>query len=641
MTEDLITARRIREALPLFVALATLLFALALGALLYLGRDVFVPFALAILLSFVLAPAVRILQQAGMPRGLAALIAVLIAVAGVGGLGVVVGQQVAQLATDVPKYEATIKHKIASIRTFVSGSGDLANAVETLKGLAQDELAAVPTAPTQPQAQNGGRGRPMPVEIVSDGAGSFGDLMTVAAPLLHPLATFGVIVVFAVFVLIQREDLRNRLIRLAGTDDLLKTTAAIDDAAHRLSRLFLTQLAINSVYGLIIGTGLWLIGLPSPVLWGVLAAILRFIPYVGATMGAAFPLLLAIAIDPGWSMLLWAGALILVVDVILGQGLEPLLYGHSTGISPVAVILTTAMWTFLWGPIGLILAGPLTVCIVVLGRHVERLRFLDVLLGDRPVLAPHEIFYQRMLAGDPQEAAEKAREILKERALVTYYDEVALEGMRLAQQDAGRGALTYERQETVRGAIKGLVRYLADVEVHPGMPGAAINAEAAAAVEAVGPDHAVASIIRLPEQLRPEWRQPAPILCIAGRGPLDEGIALMLAQIFDKHGLHTRVVGPEALVSDTLSDADLAGVAMVCFSFVEPLSAAHVRLAARRIRQRRGGLRVMVGIWGHRDPVFAQDLRRATSADVLATSLREALTGALRLSALDGTVSPG
>jgi predicted PurR-regulated permease PerM len=629
MTEDLITARRIREALPIFVALATILFALALGMLLYLGRDVFVPFALAILLSFVLAPAVRILQQAGMPRGAAALIAVLIAVAGVGGLGAVVGQQVAQLATDVPKYEATIKHKITSIRTFVSGTGDFANAVETLKGLAQDGLAAAPAPPGQPQAR-GGRGRPMPVEVVSDGSGSFGDLMTVAAPLLHPLATFGVIVVFAVFVLIQREDLRNRLIRLAGTDDLLKTTAAIDDAAHRLSRLFLMQLAINSVYGVIIGVGLWLVGLPSPVLWGVLAAVLRFIPYVGATMGAAFPLLLAVAIDPGWSMLLWAGALILVVDVILGQGLEPLLYGHSTGISPVAVILTTAMWTFLWGPIGLILAGPLTVCVVVLGRHVERLRFLDILLGDRPVLAPHEIFYQRMLAGDPQEAAEKAREILKERALVTYYDEVALEGMRLAQQDAGRGALTRERQETVRAAIKGLVRHL---EIQPGTPGTATNAEAAAAVEAVGPDAEIASIVRRPEQLRPEWRGPSPVLCIAGRGPLDEGIALMLAQLFDKHGLHTRVIGPEALAAQPPSDADLAGVAMVCFSFVEPLSAAHVRLAARRIRQRVPGLRVMVGIWGRRDPVFAQDLRRATSADVLATSLREALTGALRLSA--------
>jgi hypothetical protein len=273
------------------------------------------------------------------------------------------------------------------------------------------------------------------------------------------------------------------------------------------------------------------------------------------------------------------------------------------------------------------------VCIVVLGRHVERLKFLDILLGDRPVLAPHEIFYQRMLAGDPQEAAEKAREILKERALVTYYDEVALEGMRLAQQDAGRGSLMAERQETVRAAIKGLVQQLSSVEVHPAAPGTALDAEAAAAVEAVGPDPAVASIVRRPDQLRPEWRGPTPILCVAGRGLLDEGIALMLAQIFDKHGLRTRVVGPEALASDGMSDAELAGVAMVCFSFVEPLSTAHVRLAARQMRRRIGGVRVMVGIWGQRDPVFTQDLRRATSADVLATSLREALVQALRMSA--------
>jgi hypothetical protein len=339
-----------------------------------------------------------------------------------------------------------------------------------------------------------------------------------------------------------------------------------------------------------------------------------------------------VAIDPGWSMLIWTAGLIIVVDVISAQVVEPLLYGHSIGISPVAVILTTAIWAFLWGPIGLILAGPLTVLIVVLGRHVESLKFLDILLGDRPVLAPHEIFYQRMLAGDPQEAAEKAREFLKERALVTYYDEVALEGMRLAQQDAGRGSLTPERQDTLRRGVKGLVQLLSRVEVRPAVPRTAIDAEAAATVEAVGPDHAVASIVRQPDQLRPNWRSPAPILCVPGRGLLDEGVALMLAQLFDKHGLGTRVVSPEAFAAGEIPDADLAGIAMVCFSFVEPLSAAHVRLAARQMRRRLPGVRVMVGIWGQRDPRHAQDLRRATSADVLATSLREALVGALRLS---------
>jgi hypothetical protein len=268
----------------------------------------------------------------------------------------------------------------------------------------------------------------------------------------------------------------------------------------------------------------------------------------------------------------------------------------------------------------------------VLGRHVEQLRFLDILLGDRPVLAPHEMFYQRMLAGDPDEAAQKAREFLKERALVTYYDEVALEGMRLAQQDVGRGSLPPDRQAILRSAVRNLVHRLEDVEVRPVVPRPATDAEAAATVEAVGPDHAVAGIVRRPDQLRPEWRGAAPILCVPGRGLLDEGVALMLAQLLDKHGLSTRVLAPEALAAGEISSAELAGVAMVCFSFVEPLSAAHVRLAARQMRRRLPGVRVMVGIWRPRDPGHLPDLRRQTSADVLVTSLREALVGALRLS---------
>ena len=256
--------------------------------------------------------------------------------------------------------------------------------------------------------------------------------------------------IVSIFILLQREDLRDRMIRLFGSSDLHRTTVAMNDAARRLSRYLLTQLAVNAAFGVIIGTGLAFIGIPSPVMWGVLGALLRFVPYIGAPLSAVMPLTLAAAVDPGWSTLLWTAALYLVVEPIMGQVVEPLVYGHSTGLSPFAVVVAATFWTWLWGPIGLILSTPLTLCLVVLGRHVARLEFLDVLLGDRPALTPVESFYQRMLAGDPDEVHDHAEVLLKQLSLASYYDDVALEGLRLAVIDAERGVLTPGHLERIK-----------------------------------------------------------------------------------------------------------------------------------------------------------------------------------------------
>lgn len=344
-------------------------------------------------------------------------------------------------------------------------------------------------------------------------------LRSLIAPLLSPLATTGIIVIFVIFILIQREDLRNRLIRLAGSHDLQRTTSALDDAAGRLSRLFLNQLLINTGFGVLIGTGLCLIGIPSAILWGILAAVLRFVPYIGSVIAAAFPLALAVAVDPGWSMLMWTAALFFVVEPAIGQVVEPMVYGRSTGLSPVAVVVSATFWTALWGPIGLVLAAPLTVCLVVLGRHVERLAFLDVMFGDRPALSPPEIFYQRMLAGDPTEAAEKAEEFLKERSLSSYYDEVALKGLQLAQSDLDRNALDPARLIKIRDTVIEFANDLSDEADQEPAPGKSTNdAEALAAVEGV-PDNTV--YVDLPilqkVELAPEWQGEHPVLCIAGR----------------------------------------------------------------------------------------------------------------------------
>ena len=289
-----------------------------------------------------------------------------------------------------------------------------------------------------------------------------------------------------IFILVRQEDLRDRLIRLFGSNDLHRTTLAIDDATQRLTRYFLTQAAINACFGLLIGVGLFFIGLPSPVLWGLLAALLRFVPYVGAITAAVLPVALAAAVDPGWSMALWTAGLFIVAEGVTGQILEPVLYGGSTGLSPTAVVIVAIFWSWIWGPIGLILSTPLTLCLVVLGRHVRRLEFFDVLLGDRPALTPVETLYQRLLAGDPDEVLEQADGLLKGRALSSYYDDIALKALRLVANDLSRGVLRPAQLEKVQDVMLGLIQ---DLEPHEDVDPTLTKKQAKAAVVEVAGRH--------------------------------------------------------------------------------------------------------------------------------------------------------
>src|SRR5712671_4057322 len=487
-------ARTSEELIALLSAVATAILAFIIITTLYFGRDIFVPVALAILLSFVLAPLVGSLQRILVPRGLAVVSVVILAFSLIFAMGSLLATQLTQLAGDLPRYQSTISEKIQSFRDTKAGRGTLERASDMLKDLSK-ELDKPKDAPSA-RASGSIAGTnapapltPVPVEVRQPDPGALESLRTLISPLVHPLATTGIIIIFVIFILLQREDLRNRLIRLAGSSDLQRTTAALDDAASRLSRLFLTQLILNGAFGVVIGIGLWFIGIPSAILWSILAAALRFVPYIGTVIAAAFPLALAVAVDPGWSMLLWTLALFLVVEPVVGHVIEPMVYGHSTGLSPVAVVASATFWTALWGPIGLVLATPLTVCLVVLGRHVERLEFLDVMFGDRPALTPPEIFYQRMLAGDPTEAAEKAEEFLKERSLSSYYDEVALKGLQLAQVDAERGTLDHERLTKVGDAVSEFINNLSDQDDRlPPKVRSTTDAEATSAVESVAED---------------------------------------------------------------------------------------------------------------------------------------------------------
>jgi predicted PurR-regulated permease PerM len=625
-------ARTSEELIGLLSAVATAILAVIIIMMLYFGREIIIPIALAILLSFVLAPLVGLLQRIRVPRGLAVVSVVILAFGLIFAMGSLLATQLTQLAGDLPRYQSTISEKIQLFRDTRAGRGTLERASGMLKDLGKElDKPKDPSsagAGTAPAARTAAQTPPVPVEVRQPDPSALESLQSLISPLLHPLATTGIIIIFVIFILLQREDLRNRVIRLAGSADLQRTTAALDDAAGRLSRLFLTQLLLNGTFGLVIGTGLWLIGIPSATLWGILAAVLRFVPYIGAAIAAAFPLALAVAVDPGWSMLLWTLALFLVVEPIVGHVIEPMVYGHSTGLSPVAVVASATFWTALWGPIGLVLATPLTVCLVVLGRHVERLEFLDVMFGDRPALSPPEIFYQRMLAGDPTEASEKAEEFLKERSLSSYYDEVALKGLQLAQADVERGALNLERLTKIRDAVSEFANNLADVEDRPPPKvNSTTDAEATSAVETVAEDAPFENLpVLRKEDLPPEWQGEHPVLCVAGRSPIDEAAAIMLGQLSTAHGLAARVEGAEALSTANVFRLDTTGVAIVCLVYMDASGPAHMRYAVRRLRRKLPKATIILGCWmKDLDPAALEQLRDGAKADLAANSLGEAV----------------
>src|SRR6476659_1384546 len=433
---------QIRLAQPRGTVLTNMAVAALIVAALYFGREIFVPVALAVLLSFVLAPFVRRLQSWRLPRTLSALVVVFIGFSIIFGLGGLMVSQTTRLAAKLPGYQQTLSDKIESLRGLMGGSGTLEQASTVLKEL-KTELQHRDAAgrPADSELTIQPADKPIPVEVRQPDPGALSTLGAIIQPLISPLTTTGIVVIFVVFVLLQREDLRNRLVRLAGSADIQRTTAALDDAGKRLSKLFLTQIAFNGVFGLAIGLGLEFIGVPSAPLWGLIAMIMRFVPYIGALISAVFPLILAAAVGSGWDMLALTAALFVVLELLAGQVIEPLIFGHSLGLSPVAIILSASFWTWLWGPVGLVLATPLTICLVVLGRHIDRLQFFDIMLGDQPPLTPAQIVYQRMLAGDAVEAAEQARAFLKEGLLEDYYDTILLNGLRLAASDHRREQL--------------------------------------------------------------------------------------------------------------------------------------------------------------------------------------------------------
>jgi predicted PurR-regulated permease PerM len=631
--------------LPLFTAssseartaaLQGLLIAAIVITGLYVGREVLLPLALAVLLSFVLTPMLLLLRRLKFPRVLSVLIVVSFFFGLIFAVGWLMTQQASQLAEELPRYEGVLADKIRALRYSAASGPVLENATDALKGL-QRELSnpkAEPMADSSGPAMQGSPDKPIPVEV-HEPPQPLELFQKLAGTLLPPLVTAGIVILFVIFILLQREDLRDRAIRLLGASDMQRATAAMNDAATRLSKYFLRQVLINSAYGVFIALGLWLIGVPSPIVWGILAMLMRFVPYVGSFIAAAFPLILAAAVDPGWGAFLLTLTLYLISELTMGQVVEPLVYGHGTGVSPIAVVLSTVFWTWLWGPLGLLLAMPLTVCLVAIGNHVEGLNFFEVLLGDEPALTPQQSFYQRTLTGDSAEATYQAELALKDEPLAAYLDDVALKALQLAERDSERGALDMENLECISLTVQEIMENLSDFEprrwfrkVEPVEKKA--DAEEAqtglASLSAMDEAENDSLPILEPADLAPGWQDERSVLCIGGRTPLDDAAAIMLAGLLEKHGLKARALDHEAISAGHIVSLDAANVRLVCLSYLGlGGSAAHVRYLVRRLRRLLPEeSKILVAYWAE-DPgsTAVNALEQTADADFYGTSLRE------------------
>lgn len=613
--------------------LATLFLVALVATTLYVARGIFVPIAIAILVSFVLSPPILLLRRWGLARIPSVLIVVFAAFVIAFSVSAVLTRQASELAVDLPKYQATVSAKIETLRDAAADNVLFAKVSAALKHFGE-------TAPEPPVAADAAataqlEPKPIPVEIHQPEPGPFAIVQTIAGSALSSLETTGIVVIFVVFILLQREDLRDRFIRLAGSGDLHRTTLAMNDAAGRLSRFFLVQTLVNASFGVVVAIGLYFIGVPSSILWGLAAFLLRFVPYIGSFIAAGFPIALAAAIDPGWGMAIKTLALFLVLEPIIGQVVEPWLYGHHSGVSPIAVVVSATFWSWLWGPIGLVLSTPLTVCLVVLGRHVERLAFFDVIFGDAPPLTPVESFYQRLLVGDASEVADQAERFLKNNSLVDYFDGVALQALLMAQADLRRGALDEARQKRIKETVEEVIEDLSDhvAAPQPGQAGPAlVTAPSSDSGSGATTESAPTSILVLANR--------APILCIAGRGFLDEAAAALLAQLLQKHGLPAKVEPAGALTTGRISRLSSEGAPIVCLSFFDAeLSAARARFAVRRLRRRLEDVKILAGFWQN-DPQNLGDLCAETKADFCATRFKEALAYCLQEAEAGGLGKP-
>jgi predicted PurR-regulated permease PerM len=549
----------------------TLVATLLVAAVLYFAREVFIPFALALLLSFLLAPLVTRVQRLRIPKVPAVVTVVMFAAGLIAGIGWLVSTQLYDLADKLPNYQVTIQSKLKSIQP--RGIGAFGKTSKMIKETGEElSRSAQETTPSDPERAPGTK--PIPVEVHTPKPTSLQVMQRVLGTVLNPLATAGIVVIFVIFMLIHMEDMRDRLLRLIGMAKLNVTTQALDDAAARVTRYLLANVVVNVSYGIPVGFGLYFIGVPNAVLWGLLATLLRFIPYVGPWVAAAFPVALALAVDPGWTMLISTIVLFIVLELISNNVVEPWLYGSSTGLSPIAVIVAAVFWTWLWGPVGLFLSTPLTVCLAVIGRHFPPLDFFYILLADEPVLSLETRFYQRVLARDLEDAATLAQDFLKERPLVALYDEVVLPALSRAEQGSQQGTLHETKQKYFWQNTRTLLEEFAQ------------DTDARAKSDGEG---------ETPARIKPD---AVSVACLPGRDDADEIAAWIVAQSLERRGVRTQAFSADSLTAEFVAELRKLQPAVICICTVAPPAWRHCRYICKRLRGDFPNTRFVVMTWG-------------------------------------------
>lgn len=551
---------------------------------LYVGRAILVPLAVAFLIGFTLSPVVTWLARRGLPRVLAVIVVMLSIVMLLSALGILVTSQVRSLSAELPVYQSTIREKIDNLSERMRGPGILDGALQTVESV-QTQVR------DQASEQTAEEGTPPPtrVLVVEPPVSPFETALTLLVPALEPLATTGIVLIFVFLALLDRGDLRDRLIRLMG-GNLHRSTDAMEDAGKRISKYLLMQLVVNISYGIPMALGLWLIGVPGWLLWGTLAALMRFVPYAGPVLSAIFPLTLAFAVDPGWDMVLWTLALIVFLEVISNNVVEPLLYGSSTGLSALSLIAAATFWTALWGPIGLILSTPLTVCLLVIGRNHPQLQFLDTLLGTTPVLDVPTRIYQRLLAEDPDEAIEIARDAIdEEESIIDFLDEECIEVLRKVHDDY----LNHARAEHKLRIANGMDTLLDDLREE------------------------------YPAELDPE--QPPRVACIGGKWEIDSAAAELLVHALQLEGIPATERREGVVTARYVSKLELEDIDVICLSYFSRRPQASIKTFCRRLRHRWPDKRIVLALWNAPDELLEPETVKELGADEAVKSIHEAV----------------
>ncbi len=554
-----------------FLRLAT--FVLVVG-MLRVAEDVLLPVAFAVLLAFLLTPLVVRLTRWGLPRAIAIILTATVAFSAIGGIGWLVTAQAINLVRELPNYEENIRQKIVALKqptgptVMTRMSGMVENIRREIKSATPDRTVSAP-AP--------GETKPVPVEVKAADPTPWELARDLVTPVLRPLGTAGIVLVFVVAMLFQREDLRDRFIRLVSAGKLNVATQAVDDAANRVSRYLGMQLIVNATYGIPIGLGLFLIGVPNALLWGLLATLLRFIPFVGPWIAAVFPVALSLAVDPGWTMLFYTLGLFVVMELVSNNLVEVVLYGASTGISNLALLIAAVFWTWLWGPAGLVLSTPLTVCVLVIGNYVPGMKFLSTLLGSEPVLAPPAQFYQRMLTMESEDMLDLAVKSIEEESLEKFYEDVLVPALLLSEEDRHSGTLPEVRQQFIFQASRDLIEELERREEAARPP----DSGAAAAPETAS--HPVLPLV----------------LGIPARDEADEVVAHMLCHLLRRRGIAAATAPLATPLEDVFKAADRTEVRATFVSALPPSAVSAARQMCRRLKARSPRTPVLVGVWQH------------------------------------------